>query len=278
MSYNATVFKVMIASPSDVAAERSIIREILAEWNIVNSDLKKQVLLPIGWETHSVPEMGDRPQTIINKQILHDCDLLVGVFWTRIGTATGGYASGTVEEIEEHIKTGKPAMLYFSNAPVMPDSIDAGQYERLKDFRQSCQSRGLYEPYFDIQDFRSKFHRQLQLKTNRDDYFKTDIGNNGETTFLEIPVGPSLTKEAAFLLKEAAADSNGQILYLEYIGGYALQVKGNNLIEDGNDRSRATWVSALEELERNDLIAAIGHKRNIFNITRKGYEIADTLP
>jgi len=95
MSYKATVFKVMIASPSDVASERNLIREILHEWNVINSDMRKIVLLPIAWETHSSPEMGDRPQAIINKQ-LKDCDLLVGVFWARIGTATGEYPSGTV--------------------------------------------------------------------------------------------------------------------------------------------------------------------------------------
>ena len=48
MSYTATVFKVMIASPSDVSPERAVVRERLAEWNIVNSDSKKTVLLPIG--------------------------------------------------------------------------------------------------------------------------------------------------------------------------------------------------------------------------------------
>ena len=135
MSYKSTVFKVMIASPSDVCAERTIIREVLAEWNAVHSEMRQVVLLPVGWETHSSPEMGDRPQAIINKQILKNCDLLVGVFWTRIGTATEDYPSGTVEEIEEHIKAGKPVMLYFSSAPVLPDSVEADQYAELKRFK-----------------------------------------------------------------------------------------------------------------------------------------------
>ncbi|WP_413860275.1 DUF4062 domain-containing protein [Candidatus Aalborgicola defluviihabitans] len=194
MSYSAIVYKVMIASPSDVSAERSIVREVLSEWNVVSSDARCQVLLPIGWETHSVPEMGDRPQALINKQILHDCDLLVGVFWTRIGTATGEYASGTVEEIEEHIKTGRPTMLYFSSAPVLPDSVDADQYRRLKEFKLSCQSRGLYEPYGDVQDFRTKLYRQLQLKVNRDAYFQTAAEPAGSPTILELEPGPTLSK------------------------------------------------------------------------------------
>lgn len=278
MSYSAVVYKVMIASPSDVSAERSIVREVLSEWNVVNADVRRQVLLPIGWETHSVPEMGDRPQALINKQILHDCDLLVGVFWTRIGTATGEYASGTVEEIEEHIKAGRPTMLYFSSAPVLPDSVDHDQYRRLKEFRLSCQSRGLYEPYSDIQDFRTKLYRQLQLKINRDEYFVANGLAETLPVIQEIPPSPSLSKEAAFLLKECVADPAGQVLHLSHLSGYVLQVKGKNLIEDGNERSRATWTSALEELERDELLAATGPQRNIFKVTRKGYEVADRLP
>jgi hypothetical protein len=66
MPYQATVLKIMIASPSDVSIERGIIREALYEWNAVNSDMRKIVLLPVAWETHSSPEMGEPPQKIIN--------------------------------------------------------------------------------------------------------------------------------------------------------------------------------------------------------------------
>ncbi|MGZ8907437.1 MAG: DUF4062 domain-containing protein [Methylobacter sp.] len=112
MSYSAKVFNVMIASPGDVASERAIIRDVIYEWNAVHSQSRNIVLLPIGWESHSSPEMGSSPQAIINEQILDKCDLLVGVFWTRIGTPTKEHPSGTVEEIEKHIESGKPAMLY----------------------------------------------------------------------------------------------------------------------------------------------------------------------
>ena len=53
--------------------------------------------------THTTPEMGNDPQTLINKQILEDCDLLLGVFWTKIGTETEKYPSGSVEEIEKRL-------------------------------------------------------------------------------------------------------------------------------------------------------------------------------
>ncbi len=90
------------------------------------------------------------------KRVLRDCDLLVGVFWTRIGTPTGDYPSGTVEEIEEHLKSDKPAMLYFSAVPVVPQSLDLKQYELLSKFKESCKSRGILETYATLTEFRSK--------------------------------------------------------------------------------------------------------------------------
>jgi hypothetical protein len=85
MSYTARVVKVMITSPSDVAKERQLIRDVIQEWNAVHAEDRKVVLMPVGWETHSAPDMGDRPQAIINKQLLESCDLLVGCRWTIVG-------------------------------------------------------------------------------------------------------------------------------------------------------------------------------------------------
>lgn len=161
MPYNATVINVMIASPSDVATERKVIRDTIHDWNAVHFADRRVILFPVGWDTHSAPAMGDRAQEVINKQILHNCDLLVAVFWTRLGSPTGKAASGTVEEIEEHLAAGKPAMLYFSNTPVHPDSVDDAQYKALREFRSACQKRGLIESYDSLEEFREKFRRQL---------------------------------------------------------------------------------------------------------------------
>lgn len=135
MTYQATVINVMIATPSDVAKERQIVRDVLHEWNVVHSSDRRSVLMPLGWETHSAPALGGRPQAIINEQVLRLADLLVAVFWTRLGSPTGRAASGTVEEIQEHLDAGKQVMLYFSSAPVRPDSVDDVQYRALKNFR-----------------------------------------------------------------------------------------------------------------------------------------------
>lgn len=84
MSYSARVFRILIASPSDVSEEREIAVNTIQAWNDLNSSERQIVLLPLRWETHAAPEYGHRPQEVINRQVVDNCDLLVGIFWTRI--------------------------------------------------------------------------------------------------------------------------------------------------------------------------------------------------
>ena len=279
MSYDAKVFNVMIASPGDVAPERNIVREVVYEWNTVYSYTKHFVLMPISWETHSSPEMGGTPQEIINDQILEKCDLLVGVFWTRIGTKTGEYISGSVEEIEKHVDSGKPTMIYFSKQPVRPDSVDAEQYAKLKDFRNSCQKRGLYEIYDNYSEFKDKFYRQLQIKINENEYFSIPgtTQNNTPIVMSSEPPIPTLSDKARILLKEASQDKDGIIMFLRDSGGTDLQTNGKNLIADKSPRTTAAWKAALDELIENELAVERGYKGEIFELTDKGYQIADTI-
>jgi hypothetical protein len=79
--------------------------------------------------SHCTPEYGTRPQEIINRAIVDGCDLLVGIFWTRIGSPTGIGDSGTTEEIERAGNAGKQIMLYFSSVEIDPDRINPDQIE-----------------------------------------------------------------------------------------------------------------------------------------------------
>jgi len=278
MSYSTSTFNVMIASPGDVASERAIVRDVVYEWNAVNANSRKVVLLPVGWETHSSPEMGATAQTIINRQVLSKCDLLVGVFWTRIGTATERHLSGTVEEIEEHISAGKPAMLYFSSQPVVLDTVDMDQVQKLKAFKASCQSRGLFETYDSHGEFKDKFYRQLQLKVNEHPLFQAANVGGDEPAIVESRTHlPALSPEARVLLKEASQDRGGTIIHARYIGGTAIQTNGRNLIPSNERREVAKWEQALDELKSKDLVVDRGHKGEVFEITNLGYQVADMI-
>jgi hypothetical protein len=115
----------------------------------------------MGWETDSVPEWGNHPQSILNRQLVDRSDLLLGIFWTRLGTATPGSASGTVEEIETFAKTGKPVMLYFCRKHADLTAIDTTQLNDLRDFEASCKALGLYDTFGDAAEFEEKLARGL---------------------------------------------------------------------------------------------------------------------
>lgn len=277
MSYEAKVFNVMIASPGDVSSERAIIRDVIYEWNAVHSESRNIVLLPVGWETHSSPEMGGQAQEIINNQVLDRCDLLVGVFWTRIGTPTTEYASGTVEEIEEHIKSAKPAMLYFSSQPVALDTVEPEQYAQLKAFKESCQNRSLYESYDSRSSFKDKFYRQLQLKLNQHPLFQTtSILTPVDVVQSKTPL-PQLSDESQILLKEASQDRNGTVMHLRHLGGTNVQTNSKNFIESNERREVARWEAAIDELVSKCLLVERGYKGEIFEITNLGYQVADMI-
>lgn len=238
MPFNTTAFRVMIASPSDVPEERAIIREVLNDWNDQHSEQRAVVLLPVGWETHSVPTLGDRPQAIINKQVLKNADALVGVFWMRIGTHTGVDVSGTVEEIREHVRLGKPAMLYFSSRPPSPDKLDAEQFKKLETFKKECRTWGLIDSYKDHEEFRKKLLRHLNRLVS------SLLEVNPPPSEAETASPPELSKESKTLLAEAVQDTDAWVLYAPTHDGADLETNGKSLIP------QETLVSGLRSSPR----------------------------
>lgn len=164
MAYEARVFRVLIASPGDVVDERDIAVKTIQEWNDLNSPERRIVLLPLRWETHSAPEYGTRPQEVINRLVVDHCDLVIGIFWTRVGTPTGVADSGTLEEIERVANHGKPVMLYFSQVRQDPNNIDLVQLGKLRDFRQKVMPKALVESFSSQIEFRDKLAKQIEIQ------------------------------------------------------------------------------------------------------------------
>lgn len=281
MAYSAKVIEVMIASPSDVSKERQIARQVIADRNTIHAKDRKTIIMPLGWETHSIPDTGDRPQAIINGQILKAADLLVAMFWTKIGSPTGVAESGTVEEIEEHLKAGKSAMIYFSSAPAHPDTINATQYAAVKQFKKSLQDRGLYQEYEDVADFQAKFSRHLSQKI---------IAMAAEGGVAEMPANipvvipvtarpaiPDLSEPARELLIAGSQDRQGIIMLLRTMGGTNVQANGKAFGERGSPRSEALWTAAVRQLEGQGLIEDRGGKGQVFSLTDEGFRVAEVL-
>lgn len=281
MAYGVRVLEVMIASPGDVTEERQVVRDILNEWNVVHARPRKVMLVPVGWETHSAPELGGRAQQMINDRLLSHCDLLVGIFWTRLGSPTGVAASGTVEEIGEHVKAGKPAMLYFSKAPVVPDSLDPDQYAKLKEFKTWAMTQGLVSEFENAADFREKLRRDLELNLRDNQHLSQEItAANAED---DRPAAPktqrvSLSEEAVEMLKTAAASKDGIIMMLRHLSGTTIMAGGQQMVGNGaSPRDVARWSATIDELEGYGLIEATSYKREVFRVTHSGYEGAAQL-
>jgi len=279
MAYEAQVLEVMIASPSDVIEEREIVRSIVAEWNVIHSRDRGVVMLPLGWDTHSSPELGGRPQQLINDRILKHADILIGIFWTKLGTPTGNAVSGTAEEITNHHEAGRPVLLYFSDVPVVAGTLNQEQFAALSEFKQWALSQGLVHTYSTKDQFREDLRRHLQLCVQQNEYIQDvteELSNEGLQIFSDQP--PALSDDAKKVLKQASSGRNNHILLLRHLGGTSISAGGHGVTDVDSPRETARWEAAVEELLDQGSVRDVNGKREIFEVTHKGFTEADGLP
>ncbi|MDK8507656.1 MAG: DUF4062 domain-containing protein [Corynebacterium amycolatum] len=168
MSFTATVLRVLVASPSDVPEARDVVESAIHSWNSRHAATRSIVLLPWRWESSSVPLLGDHPQSIINEQGGDGADIVVALFGSRLGSPTREAVSGTVEEIERAVNSGKPVHLYFSTAP-LPHDVDTPQLDGLRQFRQEISERGLLGEFDDARQLESQIWAAIELDLARMD-------------------------------------------------------------------------------------------------------------
>jgi len=278
MPYQATVYNVMIASPSDVENEQKLAREAINEWNNLHSEDKNIVLLPIGEDTHTATEMGSLPQTIIDKQILVNADVLVGIFLHRLGTPTLDAQSGTAHEIDSHTNKDKPAMIYFLEEKVDPSEFDREQYKKLIAFKEDMKKKGLLHEC-KRNEFRDNFFKHLTITVNKNEYIQTEKLELKAANFdvFDSTDDIDISYEAKKLLIEASKDKSGYILKIRSSGGTTIQTNNRNMVPSQEARIVAKWEHALDELFEKDFIEERGFEGESFKVTHKGYEFADTL-
>jgi hypothetical protein len=156
MPRTATVLEVLIASPGDVDSERDSVERAIAGWNAANSRHAGIVLQPIRWELDSVPSMSEDGQSVINKQLVERADILIGIFWARLGSPTLRDVSGTAEEISLFRGSGREALIYFKEAAI-PMDHDGDQLARLKLYKGALKQAGLCSSF----DTSSKLHEYV---------------------------------------------------------------------------------------------------------------------
>lgn len=163
MPNNIVVYDLLISCPSDVSEYVDILEKEVNHFNNFWGRTNNVIIRTRHWSKDSYSEFGSYPQKLLNKQIVDSSDMAIGVFWTRFGSPTENYGSGTEEEIERMISMNKQVFLYFLDKPISPSKIDHTQYEKIKQFMEDHKNKGIY---FTIQDERTlakKFRENLEL-------------------------------------------------------------------------------------------------------------------
>lgn len=149
MARNVTQYDLLISCPGDIQDELGVIEEAVNAFNNTYSDVLGISLRTKHWSKDSFSQSGDKPQNLINKQFVLDCDAAIALFWTRFGSPTDRYGSGTEEEIEEMLAANKQVFMYFSDKALNPSSMISkqDQYLQIQKFKDRYKERGLYFGY-----------------------------------------------------------------------------------------------------------------------------------
>lgn len=204
MSFLATALRVLIASPSDVPDAREAVENAIHSWNRRHAATRKIVLLPWRWESDSVPLLGNHPQSIINEQGVDGADIVVALFGSRLGSPTREAVSGTVEEIERAVNSGKPVHLYFSKAP-LPNDVDVAQLDGLRQFRKAISQRGLLGEFDETRQLESQIWAAIEHDLDSMD-IPTAVPQ-------ETPVGVRLRVASNSEQLQTGIDKSGKVKY-----------------------------------------------------------------
>lgn len=161
MPKNITQYDLLISCPGDITNEIDIIENSVSQFNSQFSDALGISIRTKHWQKNSYPQSGGKPQALLNEQFVNDCDAAVAILCTRFGTPTDKYGSGTEEEIEIMLSSGKQVFMYFSDKPIPPSQMNGDEYKKVQAFREKYKDRGIYFTYSSDEEFRNLFFAHL---------------------------------------------------------------------------------------------------------------------
>ena len=129
----ARIFRIVVASPGDVQAEREVLPSVVDELNRGIAADRGLHLVLSRWETDTHPGFHlEGPQGLIDPILkITNCDLLIGIFWKRFGTPTADGKTGAEHEIsvayEAWKKTGKPQIFIYFNQSSYNSTLDKSE-------------------------------------------------------------------------------------------------------------------------------------------------------
>jgi len=169
MAKTSTTLQVFVASPGDMNDERSVLPDVISEFNQIWGSRNGVTLDLLRWETHSRPGIGEDGQDVINNRIGDEYDIFLGLMWGRFGTPTNRAESGTEEEFQRAYARLKDEpnsvqiMFYFKEAGIPPSKIDSEQLQKVQDFKKTIAKEygALYHEFETTEQFQTKVRMHL---------------------------------------------------------------------------------------------------------------------
>lgn len=194
MSQSIEKYKIFIASPTDVQDERESMDEVIAELNNTYGSRTNIILELIKWETHSAPGASETDiQDLIDNDLGSDYDLFIGILWTKFGTPTVKYGSGTEQEFRNAFSRFKlnpksiQILFYFkTSAPLSLSAIDPLQLNKVNQFKSEIGDKGVYYWEYNTIEELQKFLR-IHIPKRIDELMKLSASSKARDSFIERP-------------------------------------------------------------------------------------------
>ena len=238
MRQQITMFDLLLSCPDDAYKEcYSSVNNAINEFN---KEAQKNTLL-IGvslkhWSTDSFPQSGGEAQELLNSQIVDTSELAIAIFWTRFGTPTDKYGSGTEEEIDRFIKAKKQVFLYFFDKPLPPSMTDSQDY--IENRKKIGELKEKYNGIYHV--VKNKAELKKEIKGHLNEYFhscntKTPKINNKDMGRKVYPndllkLGNTTAQIDGDVARVEFRKPDGSTIYAE-INGKKGEVK--NIVADG---------------------------------------------
>lgn len=269
--FAANTYRIMIGCPGDIKEEIDTAIKVVNRWTTLHAEQSSTVLLPIHWTTNSYPEHGAHPQTLLNGQLASKSDMLIGIFGARVGTPTEKSQSGTIEEIEEHIKAGKPVMLFFRRQNDT-SNIPASEIEKLQTFKSDVKNQCLYREYDTSSSFEATFTDALELF----------LANNWLTEPKPKEITHSLielSQEEINVLK-SWTESNAPDAHSTAYKGGAVFIIGDRSYDVTKGRELVQWRKFFKKLEQAGFIEQYKLNRqgnSVYQLLTPAYDYIDSF-
>lgn len=287
MAQSVTLYNLLISCPGDVKCEVAIIESAVEEFNELYADPLGITIKTRHWSKSSYAQSGGKPQTLLNEQFVNKCDAAVAIFWTRFGSPTDEYGSGTEEEIEIMLQSGKQVFMYFSDKPISPSEMNEQGYKKIQAFRDKYKDRGIYFTYSSDEEFRKLFFAHLSMYFLSDKRVRETTGErNSELKLMGIDKNGILSDKASvypFTLNTQTTMHQ----YLDMIRSMYHEIAGMNVgkrIPDNNPYF-PTFISPvdIDENERKYITAVaeqleLGLPEDFFDLGNLGKEPFSSTP